>query len=189
MVERCLVFLCIVHCCMAMGRLLMAFIEPRLGHLPKDNAVAVRCVLYGACVGVPWGASASPYGEEARVLYLTWKEVRPLLAYAPVDDEWQSLFAMRVVLQELYSDTPTRVHLRAAEVARAYRLHCCKAGCQSKYLCYLEWDVTLAVANAARLGVGLGAVCGDVVERVNTIVKRAYNHHTARKGGEGDAGG
>ena len=166
----------------------MAFIEPRLGHLPKDNAVAVQCVLYGACAGVPLGALASPYGEEAPVLYLTWKEVRPLLAYPSMDEEWQSLIAMRVLLRELYSDTPTRVHLRAAEVARAYRLHCCKAGCQSNYLCYLEWDVTLAVANAARLGVGLAAVCGDVVERVNTIVKRAYKDHTARKGWGGCRG-
>ena len=39
--ERCLVFLCILHCCMAMGRLQVAFNEARLGDLPKDNAVAV----------------------------------------------------------------------------------------------------------------------------------------------------
>ena len=30
-VERCLVFLCILHCCMAMGCLQVAFIEARLG--------------------------------------------------------------------------------------------------------------------------------------------------------------
>ena len=164
---------------MAMGRLQVAFIEPRPGDLSKDNAVAVQCVLYGPC-GVPLGASASPVGEEARTLYLKWKEVGQLLAYAPEDDEWKSVVAMRVLIPELYSDTPTRVHLRAAEVARAYRLHCCKAGCQSNFLFYLEWDVTLAMANAARPGVGLGAVCGDVVERVNTVLKRAYNDHTAR---------
>ena len=43
--------------------------------------------------------------------------------------------------------------------------------------------MTAAVANAARLGVGLGAVCPDVVESLNGILKRAYNDHTARGGG------
>ena len=62
MVERCLVFLCILHCCMAMGRLQVAFIEARLGDLPKDNAVAVQRVLYPARTGVRLGASASPDG-------------------------------------------------------------------------------------------------------------------------------
>ena len=47
--------------------------------------------------------------------------------------------------------------------------------------------MTLAVANAARLGVGLGAVCADVVESLNTILKRACNDHTARRG-RGNAG-
>ena len=89
---------------------------------------------------------------------------------------------LRPGVRDLYSDTPPRAGLRAAEVARAYRLHCCKAGCQSNYLFYLEEDVTLAVANAARLGVGLGAVCADVVESLNAILKRAYNNHTARGG-------
>ena len=53
--------------------------------------------------------------------------------------------------------------------------------------CATPEDVTLAVANAARLGVGLGAVCADVVESLNAILKRAYNNHTARRGG--NAGG
>ena len=53
--ERCLVFPCILHCCMAMGRLQVAFIEARLGDLPKGNTVAVRRVLYRARTGVRWG--------------------------------------------------------------------------------------------------------------------------------------
>ena len=137
-VERCLVFLCILHCCMAMGRLQAAFIEARLGDLPKDNAVAVQRVLYRAHTGVWLGASASPNGEEARALFLAWEELGPLLAYAPEDDEWQLVDVLRDLLRDLYSDTPPRANLRAAVVARAYRLHCYKAGCQSNYLFYLE---------------------------------------------------
>ena len=46
--------------------------------------------------------------------------------------------AMRDVIRNLYCDTPPRADLRAAEVARAYRRHCCKAACQSNYLFYLD---------------------------------------------------
>ena len=67
-------------------------------------------------------------------------------------------------------------------------MHCGKVACQSTYLFYLEEDVTLAVANAARLGVSLGAVCADVVESLNAILKRAYDDHTARGGGGGMLG-
>ena len=80
---------------------------------------------------------------------------------------------MRDLLRELYTDKPPCGDLRAAEVARAYRAHCCKEACQSNYLLYLEEDVTEAVADARRLGVGLGAVCADVVESLNAILKRA----------------
>ena len=38
MVEWCLVFLCILHCCVAMGRLQVAFIEARQADLPKGDA-------------------------------------------------------------------------------------------------------------------------------------------------------
>ena len=87
MVERCFVFLCILHCCMAMDRLQEAFIEARLRDLPNDVAVAVQRVLYRARTGVSFGASASPNGEEARVLFLTWEDLRPLLVYALEDNE------------------------------------------------------------------------------------------------------
>ena len=83
--ERCLVFLCILHCCMATGRLQVAFIAAHLGDLPKKNAVAVQRVLYQARTGVRLGASPSPDGEEARALVLTWDEPGPLLACALED--------------------------------------------------------------------------------------------------------
>ena len=40
-VDRWVVFLCILHCCMTIGRLQVAFIETRLVDLPKENADAV----------------------------------------------------------------------------------------------------------------------------------------------------
>ena len=187
-VDRCMVFLCILHCCMAIGRLQVAFIETRLVDLPKENVNAVQRVLYRACTGVKLGATGAPDGEEARALFLAWEELGPLLDYVPEDGEWQAVVAMRDLLRELYTDKPPRGDLRAAEVAHAYRAHCCKQACQSNYLLYLEEDVTEAVANARRLGVGLGAVCADVVESLNTILKRAYNDHSGR-GGRGGVPG
>ena len=56
-VDRCVVFLCILHCCMAIGRLQVAFIETRLVDLPKENVNAVQRVLYRPRTGVKSGAS------------------------------------------------------------------------------------------------------------------------------------
>ena len=95
---------------------------------------------------------------------------------------------MRDLLRGLYGDTPPLNDLGASGVARQYRAYCCKAACQSNYLLYLKEDVTTAVAYAARLGLGLGAVCADVVESLNAILKQAYNDHTARGGGGGCRG-
>ena len=69
-VERCLVFLCILHSCMAVGRLQVALIEAHQGNLPKKNTVPVQRVLYRARTGVSLGASASSDREEARALFL-----------------------------------------------------------------------------------------------------------------------
>ena len=82
---------------------------------------------------------------------------------------------------------PPLINLGASADARNYCAHCYKAACQSNYVLYQEEDVTTAVANAPRLGVGLGAVSADVVESLNAILKRTYNGHTACGGG--DAGG
>ena len=117
------------------------------------------------------GATGAPHGEEARALFLAWEELGPLLDYVPEHGEWQAVVAMRDLLRELYTDKPPGGHLRAAEVARAYRAHCCKEACQSNYLLHLEEDVTEAVANARRLGVGLGAVCVDT--SAHTMTTRA----------------
>ena len=98
------------------------------------------------------------------------------------------MVAMRDLLGDLYLKTPARTDLRAADIARAYRLHCYMAACQSNCLRYLEKEVTLAVVDAAELAVSLDLVCVDVIDGLNAILKRAYKVHRARGGG-GDAGG
>ena len=75
-------------------------------------------------------------------MFLAWEELGPLWDYVLDDGDRQAVVAMRDLLRELYTDKPPRGDLRAAEVARAYRAHCCKEACQLNYLLYLEEDVT-----------------------------------------------
>ena len=107
-VERCLVFLCILQCCMVMGRLQVAFIETRRGDLPEDNAVAVQRALYRARTGVTLRFSASPDGDEARALFLTREELGPLLVYAR-----RMMSGKRWLPCETSSRTCTRIPNRA----------------------------------------------------------------------------
>ena len=90
-VDRCWVFLCNLHCCMAIWRLRVAFVEARLDSLPKVNAEAVQRLLYRARTGVKVRATAAPDGEEARALFLAWEEMGPLLAYAQEDPNGKPL--------------------------------------------------------------------------------------------------
>ena len=105
-VDWCWVFLCILHCCMAIGRLPAAFVEARPEALPKENAKAVQRLSYRARKGVKLGACAAPDGEKARALFLAWKEMGPLLAYAPEEPEWQAVVGIRDLLRDLYNRTP-----------------------------------------------------------------------------------
>ena len=99
--DRCWVFLCILHCCMAIRRLQVAFVEERPESLPKENAEAVQRLLYPAHTWVKLGGTAAPDGEEARALFFACEEMGPLLAYAPEDPPWQAVVAMRDLLRDL----------------------------------------------------------------------------------------
>ena len=76
--EPCLVFLCILHCCMAIGPIQVAFIESCMGKIPTENAVAVQRVRNWSRTGVQLGASAAPDGEESQALFLEWEAIAPL---------------------------------------------------------------------------------------------------------------
>ena len=188
LVDRCWVFLCILHSCMAIDRLAVAFVKARLEVLPKENGEAVQRLLYRARKGVKPGASAAPDREEARALFLAWEEMGPLLAYAPDCTKRQTVLAMTDLLRDLYSENPPREDLGASTVAREYRAHCRKAACQSNYLLYLEEDVTTALANAARLGVRFGGgVCGCGTKS-NHHLETGLQRHMARGGWGGMPG-
>ena len=58
-------------------------------------------LLYRARTGAKLGASAAPHGDEAGALFLAWKEMGSLLAYASHDPKWQAVVAMRDLLRDL----------------------------------------------------------------------------------------
>ena len=64
-IARNQVFLCILHCCMAFGRLFMPFPVARMGNHPAEVAGEVQKFLYRNRCGVRLGAHNAPDGEEA----------------------------------------------------------------------------------------------------------------------------
>ena len=129
--ERCFVFPCILHCCMAIGRLQVAFIEARVEQLPKDTTAALRRQMHLPHTGAKLGATVSPNGAESQVLFLAWEELGPVLAYSPKDPQWQTLglVFLRGHLRALSTDTLTTKDVEDTAVAPNYREHGCKPRC------------------------------------------------------------
>ena len=180
-VERCFVYLCILHCDMAIGRLQVAFIEACVEQLPKDTTAAGQRQLYQAHTGVKLGATASPDGEESRALFLASDELGPMLAYSPEDPDWQAVVAMRELLRALYTDPHHHGPAGRGGCAEAPRA---LLQSQSNHLLYLEEDVTEALANAAGLGGGWGQ-CRQMALRASTPSRKKRTMTTLHGGGGG----
>ena len=83
--KRGWVILCILRCCMAMGRLSVAFLEANVGNHPPEVAGKVHKILSRNWCGVWFGAHNAPDGEEAHILFQACRQTAPLLAYAEQD--------------------------------------------------------------------------------------------------------
>ena len=103
------VFLCILHCCMAFGRLFLAFWEAQVGNHPPEVAGEVQKILYRNRCGVPLGAHNAPDGEEAHNLFWPWKQIAPLLAYVEEDPTWQAVVGLRTLLPLVHARRPNLV--------------------------------------------------------------------------------
>ena len=69
-IARNRVFLCILHCCMAFGRLFVAVLEAQVGNHPPEVAGEVQKNLYRNRCGVRLGAHNALDGEEAHEPFL-----------------------------------------------------------------------------------------------------------------------
>ena len=87
--------LCILHCCMAFGRLFVAFLVAQVGNHRPEDAGEVQKILYRHRCGVRLGAHNAPDGEEAHNLFWAWEQIAPLLAYVTEDPMWQAVVGLR----------------------------------------------------------------------------------------------
>ena len=183
-IARTRVFLCILHCCMAFGRLIVAFLEAHVGNHPLEVAWEVQKIRYRKRCGVPLGAHNAPDGEEAQNLFAAWEQIAPVLAYVEEDPTWQASVGLRTLLRTLYSPIPVLPHCLCQPVAAAFREKCC-GELGSHYLLFLEEDCDAMLESADACGVGLAALSGDVVENTNDILKLGYNAHSSGGWGAG----
>ena len=69
------IFMCILHCIMAVGRLVVQFLEAPCSDLDKVLRAGVQSVLVGARTGIRLGSAASPFWEEVYRLLQAWGHV------------------------------------------------------------------------------------------------------------------
>ena len=96
-IARNRVFLCILHCCVAFGRLFVAFLEAQVGNHPPEVTLEVQKIVYRNRCGVRLGAHNAPDGEEAHNLFWAWEQIAPLLAYVEEDPTWQAVVGLRTL--------------------------------------------------------------------------------------------
>ena len=115
--------MCILHCYMAMGRLLGNWVAAealRLGHR-SGHVELVQNELDSARVGFCIGAGVSTDGEESHRLFWAWEKLGPTLGYALTHPVSKAVVAMRSLLTSLYRSTPTSPPPDCAEVTATFR--------------------------------------------------------------------
>ena len=116
--------LCILHCCMAFGRVFVAILEAEVGNIPPEVAGEVQRNRYRNRCGVRLGAHNAPDGEEAHNLLWAWEKIALLLAYAEEDPTWQAVVGLRTLLRTLCSPIPVLLGPSCQPVAATFRGHC-----------------------------------------------------------------
>lgn len=177
--------MCILHCSMAMGRLQAQFLHEHAQMAGKGTAQLVQNVLDAARTGIRLGSSMSPDGEETARLFAAWEDMGVLLGFGPETPTSRAVVDMRNLLRTLYRTYATDGPLPdCTRIARAYR-DLCAFDRGSHYLLFLEKDCTPLLEALRAEGYGLAMFCSDIVESLNRLLKRAFNDHSARGGGQG----
>ena len=180
-IARNRVFLCMLHCCMSMGRLFMAFLEGQVENHPPEVSGEVQKFLYRNHCGVRLGSQNAPDGAEAHNLFWAWEQIAPLLAYVEEDPTWQAVMGLRTLLRTLYSPIPLVPRPLCRPVVAAFQGHYCgESG--SHHLLFLEEDCDAMLESADAFGLGWAAVSWDVAESTNYILRKGYSGHSSRGG-------
>lgn len=180
--ERMNFVACILHCSMALGRLLCEFINLLLATRHVDK-VALQRVLTEAKTGFTLGSTAAPDGEDTHRLFGAWDLVAEHLGLDPCDDCHKAVVGIREMLKAMYvTFQPYRLEPDyCATRVKAFQTHCMKPGKGGHYISLLLCDFDRLMRHIYPFGLAL--FCNDVIESLNRFLKLAYTEHSNRGGG------
>lgn len=180
------VIMCILHCLMAIGRLLAQFIQDRAQVLGRETTAHVQDLLTEGKTGLRLGGTLTPDGEETTRLFGIWPQVGVALGLCPGDEAYDAVTNMYGLLRALYRTYQPNSTPDPTLVTRKFREHIAPESA-SHYLLFLEHDVQFILPSIHPYGLALFS--GDLIESLNRLLKRAYNDHSNRGGGGGTRGG
>ena len=143
-------------------------------------------MLHAAKTGLRLGGALNPDGEETQRLFDAWETIAPHLGLGgPRCEVHAAVVNMRTLLRTLYRSLHHgRPAPDCAGVTRAFREHVApRSG--SHYLLFLEVDCAAVLEAVAADGFGMAMFSGDIVETLNRLLKRGFNDHSGRGGGQG----
>jgi hypothetical protein len=179
--ERLNFVACVLHCSMALGRLLCALIN-RLADASVDK-VALQRVLTETKTGFTVGSTSAPDGEDTHRLFGAWDLIAEVLGIDPRSDQHRAVVGIREMLKAMYvtkQEHPLATDYCAKRV-RAFEKHCMEPGKGGHYISLLKCDFDLLMRHIYPFGLAL--FCNDVIESLNRFLKLAYTEHSSRGGG------
>ena len=171
-IARYRVVMCILHCCMALGRLQMANIErlanDRLAPGDQVTRAAIQATLHEHRTGCHLRKDASPDGEETSRLFAAWPDLALLLAVAPDEPLYKAVVDMAKLMRDLYHTYQVGPRPQCRAIAAALHEHCApRFACQ--YLLFLEEDADRLLEDIWPFGMAMFS--GDIVESLNRFLK------------------
>ena len=177
------VVVCILHCLMAFGKLLCAFLQ-RI--VPVDRRPIVNGILKVASTGWKLGSRCAVDGEETQRLFTAWPFIAKALGLvdSPADKAILQMHAFFRKEYRTYQEDKTLPEL-AVTAAISFRMEIAPQS-RSSYLYLMEHDFPYLLKEKYPWGPVL--YCNDLTETWNYLLKDIYMSRTNRGGGavEGD---
>ena len=187
-IDRAYVVFCLLHAVMALGRAVCAFVNRRARCLTPAKKSALQCVLDDNKTHFKVGSTAGPDGEDTCRILACWEDIAAHLEIG--NKARRAVLDVRKMVSELYvTYQPHRPQSDYCKrVIRNFRKHVVRRrGGGGHYLLILEYDADRILANI--FPYGLAMFCGDIVESLNRLLKKAYTGHSNRGGGGGHGTG
>ena len=179
--ERLNFVACVLHCSMALGKLLCLMVN-RLADARVDK-VALQRVLTEMKTGFTVGSTSAPDGEDTHRLFAAWELIAEVLGLDPCSELHKAVVGIREMLKAMYVTKQARPLERdyCAKRVRAFERHCMEPGKGGHYISLLKHDFDLLMHHIYPFGLAL--FCNDVIESLNRFLKLAYTEHSSRGGG------